>query len=238
MEKSDFKTPVPKTFFVLVFIGLMLGTYAFFANLSQRSHVTPIEEAATPVEIKISGDSTPERMYGPFLISTQEKKKEDLKKGVVTPVVKEPIVGTSAPIVEGYWTRKEWIDQVNIQREEGSRASTATIKPLRENLLLDTAAQLKAEDMAAKRYFAHVSPFDGRDHNDFIDAVGYDRSWSGENLAWRYVTPEDTLRGWIGSPTHYANIVSPNYTETGIGVARDSDGAWYVVQLFGSQPGN
>lgn len=39
-----------------------------------------------------------------------------------------------------------------------------------------------------------------------------------ENIAWGYRTGEDVLQGWLNSPGHRANILSPNVSH--IGVAR------------------
>ncbi len=107
---------------------------------------------------------------------------------------------------------------------------------LTENTQLDAAAQAKADDMAAKGYFAHQSP-DGRQPWDFISASGYDYQYAGENLAVRFVDSKDVVDAWMASPTHRANIVKPQYTQIGIGIA---DGmykgqpATFVVQYFGS----
>ncbi len=109
------------------------------------------------------------------------------------------------------------------------------VDTLTENPLLDKSAQAKADDMAAKGYFAHVSP-DGTQPWDFIDAAGYDYQYAGENLAVRFVDTKDVISAWMASPTHRANIVKPQYTEIGVGIAQGmykGEPATFVVQHFG-----
>jgi uncharacterized protein YkwD len=37
---------------------------------------------------------------------------------------------------------------------------------------------------------------------------------------------------WWYSPGHRENLLNPDYTESGIGVAQAADGAWFVTQIF------
>lgn len=90
---------------------------------------------------------------------------------------------------------------------------------LKENDLLTKAAQLKAEDMASKGYFAHTSP-EGNSPWYWVRLVGYDYTHAGENLAVNFKNSEDVTRAWMNSPTHRDNIVRPVYTDMGTGIAR------------------
>ncbi len=107
---------------------------------------------------------------------------------------------------------------------------------LRRNVLLDKAAQLKAEDMANRSYFSHSSP-DGKTPWYWFDKVGYKYSHAGENLAIHFTDSKKLVDSWIKSPLHHKNIISNKYTDIGIGVA---DGYFegkktvYIVQLFGA----
>jgi hypothetical protein len=124
----------------------------------------------------------------------------------------------------------EIISLTNSQRAANSVGSLA------ENPQLDAAAQAKANDMAAKGYFSHVGP-DGKTPWAWISDAGYDYQYAGENLAVRFNDSTDVVQAWMASPTHKANIVKPQYTETGVGVARGlykGELATYVVQYFGA----
>jgi hypothetical protein len=124
--------------------------------------------------------------------------------------------------------QSELISLTNQQRAV-NKAST-----LSENTLLNQSAQAKAEDMAARGYFAHVGP-DGKNPWAWIDAMGYDYQYAGENLAVRFVDSKDVVAGWMASPTHRANMVKSVYTEIGVGIAQGvykGQPATFVVQHF------
>ena len=57
------------------------------------------------------------------------------------------------------------------------------------------------------------------------DYVGYALSSLGENIAFNYSDPGTVMTGWMNSPGHRANILNGDYTEIGVGVARDAAGA-------------
>jgi len=106
---------------------------------------------------------------------------------------------------------------------------------LTENNLLKQAAQLKANDMAARGYFAHNTP-EGRTPWYFLDQVNYKYKLAGENLAVNFFESVDVANAWMASPTHRANIVKKDYTEIGIAVASgiyEGRNAVFVVQFFG-----
>lgn len=104
--------------------------------------------------------------------------------------------------------------------------------------LLSQAAQKKADDMAAKGYFAHVSP-DGKTPWYWLDAVGYKYTYAGENLAINFTDSVDVEAAWMNSPEHHANIVKPEYTRIGIGTAQglyEGKETTFVVELFAAIP--
>lgn len=99
---------------------------------------------------------------------------------------------------------------------------------------LSQAAQLKADDMAAKGYFSHVDP-EGRQPWYWLQKAGYEYAYAGENLAVNFTDSEDVQEAWMNSPTHHANIVKPQYTRIGIGVAQgmyQGKETTFVVQFF------
>jgi uncharacterized protein YkwD len=93
------------------------------------------------------------------------------------------------------------------------------LNPVTTNTTLEQAAQLKANDMAAKGYFAHTSP-DGKEPWYWLKQIGYSYLYAGENLAVNFVDSKDVDRAWMKSPLHRANIVNEHYTEVGIAVAQ------------------
>lgn len=121
------------------------------------------------------------------------------------------------------------IDETNANRVK-EYLSTLTV-----NQVLNEAAQLKANDMAAKGYFAHTSP-EGFTPWHWFNKAGYSFYYAGENLAVNFVDSKDIVNAWMESPSHRANIINYNFTEIGIGIAKGQykgAEAVFVVQMFG-----
>lgn len=85
------------------------------------------------------------------------------------------------------------------------------------NSKLSTSAQLKANDMITKNYWAHVAP-DGTQPWYWFGQAGYDYTNAGENLAYGFSTSDATITGWMNSAGHRANILG-NYQDVGFGIA-------------------
>ncbi len=110
------------------------------------------------------------------------------------------------------------------------------MKPLAVNDVLTSAAQLKANDMASRGYFAHYTP-EGLAPWTFIKEAGYEYAHAGENLAVNFVDSKDVVDAWVNSPTHYRNIVKDNYTEIGIATAEgvyQNRKTIFIVEFFGT----
>jgi hypothetical protein len=106
---------------------------------------------------------------------------------------------------------------------------------LESNDLLTQAAQLKANDMAEKGYFSHVSP-EGKDPWHWVNLSGYKYKNAGENLAVNFIDSKEVHNAWMNSPTHEANILRDNFTEIGIATAEGEykgKKAIFVAQFFG-----
>ncbi len=54
----------------------------------------------------------------------------------------------------------------------------------------------------------------------------------GENVAYGYPSGGATVRAWMRSPGHRANILGTRYRGMGL-AARRAGGVWYVAQVFG-----
>ena len=112
----------------------------------------------------------------------------------------------------------------------------ANLGELKVNSLLEKAAQMKANDMASKGYFAHNTP-DGLTPWYWIKETGYKYKYAGENLAVNFNDSEEVERAWKNSKSHWLNIINPKYTEVGIatstGVYKGRQ-AVFVVQMFGT----
>jgi uncharacterized protein YkwD len=122
---------------------------------------------------------------------------------------------------------------VSLTNEDRSDTGLGT---LTVNPVLVAAAQAKANDMASKGYFAHVSP-DGRTSWSWFKDAGYAFSYAGENLAVDFTDSGDVNTAWLNSPTHRANIMNGHFTEIGIATAEgeyQGHKTTFVVQMFGT----
>ena len=114
--------------------------------------------------------------------------------------------------------------------------AAANIAELKINPLLEKAAQMKADDMASKSYFAHNTP-EGKTPWYFVEQAGYKYIYAGENLAVNFENSEDVETAWMNSRGHFLNIMNPKYTEIGIATSTGiykGRTAIFVVQLFGA----
>jgi uncharacterized protein YkwD len=109
---------------------------------------------------------------------------------------------------------------------------------LADNAKLDAAAAHHTNDMIAHDYFEHVSP-GGETPEQRIRATGYIPARAGfeigENIATGSTgldTPAQIVAAWMNSAGHRANILDPNYQETGLAVT-DA----IPAQFGGGRPG-
>lgn len=108
---------------------------------------------------------------------------------------------------------------------------------LKPNAQLTQAAYNRALDIFKNNYFAHYSPT-GKKFSDFVKEVGYEYFLVGENLAINFTDSQAVITAWEKSPTHYANLINPNYQEIGLAVVIgkfNKQSTMVVVQLFGTQ---
>lgn len=146
--------------------------------------------------------------------------------GFVGKATKGQVLGYAANI-----SPSEVIRLTNLKRVE------VGLKPLKENSSLSFGAKAKGEYMLEHDFWAHVAP-DGTQPWKFFGDVGYKYRYAGENLARDFSNPQAAVDAWMASPTHKENLLSPKYTEIGIGVVEgDLSGVdtTLVVQFFGTQ---
>lgn len=119
-------------------------------------------------------------------------------------------------------------------RRCGSERFVAT-HALRLNSTLNKAALLHAQGMAKHGRMQHEGS-DGSTPAQRITRQGYRWKAVGENVAAGADTAQEVVAGWLDSPGHCANIMSPQFTEMGVAFAiniRDEQ-AVYWAQSFGT----
>lgn len=118
----------------------------------------------------------------------------------------------------------EVLDYVNEERR------AVGLPPLLLSDSLNTAATIRAQEMATHNLLSHTRP-NGTECFSVFQEVGIPATIIGENIAYGYQTSAGVFEAWKNSPTHYANIIKPNYQYIGIGIV-SKDGTYYWTQLF------
>ena len=126
---------------------------------------------------------------------------------------------------------RDVIAEVNRTREASG------LHALRADAALNRAARDHAEELAARRTLDHMSTNPARRTMAMrIDAAGGAWSRAAENLANVSGPASDvatrTVALWQRSEGHRRNMLEPAYTHTGVGIAIDARGVWYITQLY------
>ena len=110
----------------------------------------------------------------------------------------------------------------NIVRTEVAGAPALTL-----NEALTNAAQRHALSMAELGSLVHTGWLQE------LFAAGYKGTGMAQNIASGFPTMEAALEGWLESPSHRQNLLSSQWTETGVGCAIDPNGRIWWTQNFG-----
>jgi uncharacterized protein YkwD len=122
-----------------------------------------------------------------------------------------------------------------IEAHNGQRSSTG-LPSFAVDPALVRVAQERANDMAARGYFDHVSP-NGETAFTLMDRYGIYYLAAGENIARNNYSAAETvavaMEGFMNSPSHRANILEPGYSRIGVGVAYAGDMKYFAVVFAG-----
>ncbi|MFM7084932.1 MAG: CAP domain-containing protein [Hyphomicrobium sp.] len=118
--------------------------------------------------------------------------------------------------------------------------SEKNLAPISQNTFLKIAARAYATYLADKGLFSHTA--DGWSIEERVNIEGYKWCRLSENLSMRAPSQNTSadqlasniIEGWMKSPKHRINVLEPNVTETGVGVAVAGEDAqkFISVQLF------
>jgi uncharacterized protein YkwD len=106
------------------------------------------------------------------------------------------------------------------------------LPPLALSPLLSKVARAHSENMARQGKMEHN--LDGKTPLDRLRAADYQFDRGGENIAAGDpgISMPGVIKAWMESKGHRETILQPDYTEVGVGIARDKDGQVYYTQLF------
>ncbi|MBC7544776.1 MAG: CAP domain-containing protein [Candidatus Sericytochromatia bacterium] len=111
------------------------------------------------------------------------------------------------------------------------------LPPLLPDAGLYRFGRSRSQDMASRQYFSHTEP-GGKGVFVLMKDAGIGFAFAAENIHMSSGLPvaqiaDTAVKGWIHSPGHRANMLSPSPTHIGIGVAQGGDkGAYYSTQVF------
>jgi uncharacterized protein YkwD len=117
------------------------------------------------------------------------------------------------------------LDATNAERK------AAGLPALKPNPKLAAAARGHSENMAKQSKLEHI--LDEKSPVDRVKAARYAFRMVGENVEHNAPTPAEAVKDWMNSPGHKANILNKDFTEIGIGVAKNEKGERYWTQVFG-----
>lgn len=80
---------------------------------------------------------------------------------------------------------------------------------------LAQAADAHAREMVARDVLSHAGA-NGRMVDDRVDAAGYDWASVAENIAGGYASIDAVVAGWVKSPSHCRNLMSPTLSDAGL----------------------
>ena len=151
-------------------------------------------------------------------------------------VVAQPFVAPAA--AQGEQVEARILALVNAARAQPRHCGKelfVAVPPLLHQSLLTEVATGHAADMAQHSYFNHTAR-DGSTVAGRATRMGYRWRSIGENLAAGQMTPELAVQGWLDSPSHCTNIMSPAFAEMGSAFVVNtwSTQAIYWVQVFGA----
>lgn len=102
------------------------------------------------------------------------------------------------------------------------KRTEAGLKPLAMDNTLLQVSRYKSNHMIQYNYFDHTNP-DGVKWTDWLKAIGYEYTTTGENIAYNTYDAVELFNQWWNSSGHRANMMNSSYTKVGVGVISGND---------------
>ena len=187
-------------------------------NVPSKPESTPNNPSTTPQQKPESTPSTPS--------TTPQQKPESTPSTPSTNPEQTPeSTPEQKPSTDFSSYQQQVLDLVNAERTKRG------ISALTLDSNLSSVATKKSQDMVNKNYFDHTSPTYGSPF-DMMKQFGISYRTAGENIAKGQKTPQEVVTAWMNSEGHRKNILNPNFTNLGVGIAKDSKGTTYWTQMF------
>jgi uncharacterized protein YkwD len=116
--------------------------------------------------------------------------------------------------------------------------------PLKSSRALVFLARHHSQDMCRTGVFKHESESFPKGWRRFMERIRIVGLYVGaENIAYHTITDDpkklalSVVKGWLGSPPHLKNILSPSFRYVGVGIGNCGQRILYVTQVFSIAPG-
>jgi uncharacterized protein YkwD len=145
-------------------------------------------------------------------------------------------IAPSTPADRAGRVESRMLDLINGDRTAASsfQETKGRANPLHWDARLAAVARAHSEEMARNGYFSHQG-LDGSTPAVRVSRAGIQWRATGENIAKTGdVVQAEAL--FMNEPkfqhNHRGNILKPNYSHVGVGIAKAPDGALYITQEF------
>ncbi len=148
-----------------------------------------------------------------------------LSVSAIVPVIAADTEDDKTVTVEGYYNYDFAVSVFNLLNQEREKNG---LNPLVLDENITAKSMLRAAECSV--YFDHTRP-NGKSFYTVFDKEDLD-NYSGENIAWGQITPEEVMEDWMNSEGYRKNILNPYFTNVGIGVCESKKSNIYWVQDF------
>jgi uncharacterized protein YkwD len=122
-------------------------------------------------------------------------------------------------------------DEIKLVEMTNQERKKMDLPSLKLSSALSKIARGHSENMARQGKMEHI--LDNKALVDRLRDAGYKFAKGGENIAsGGGVSLATIMQAWMDSKGHRANILSTEFTEIGLGIARDKTGQLYFTQVF------
>lgn len=194
------------------------------------------------IALIVSREATPPKAETPAPVATST-----VSVATTTPTTTPAVKAVEAKPVQPTPVQIQNPDAAQLFALTNADRKSNSVAPLTYSLLLQQAAQDRADEIASGGQFSHYTDSNTYRFRYWLDSVGYPWKYGGENLAEGFSTMQDAETAFMASPTHRKNILLDGYTQTGIafskGVCQDAatcgaqfgQETMFVVVIFASR---
>lgn len=158
-----------------------------------------------------------------LMVVTKENMVGMIREDLITATQETP-PEENTPTTPSLEPKEEVLALINEARESNGLPALIT------DDLLQSTAQVKANDMVTNNYFSHNSPTYGSPF-DMMKNAGILYTTAGENIAGN-PSIKAAVESWLDSPEHKENILSNAYNYIGIGVEKSNTYGYVIVVMF------